>query len=247
VPGLIALLLFAPPVGLDLPSLVEPVVPYLTSVDPLDPPTPPLTDPVLPAAPVVPRPRAVAARAPTVDLAEARYEHDLRERTSIAKIHRVAGISTWISMGVTLLFGGFQFHNLYGEWADVNHNPCATGRGLIFGADQCYDGPWLHAITEGVTTALYFTTFTLSLLMPDPDHADGGNGAFANNLRWHEALRWVHLGGMIAQIILGLVMANARLDRANDYDLLEALATVHMGIGIVTYGALTAAAALMTF
>ena len=83
--------------------------------------------------------------------------------------------------------------------------------------------------------------------MPDPDHSDQGDSAFANKLRWHKILRWIHFGGMIAQIVLGIVLANAVLDRANDYGALQALATVHMGLGILTFGALTAAGALMTF
>ena len=55
---------------------------------------------------------------------------------------------------------------------------------------------------------------------------------------------------MIAQFTLGIITANASslgIDRTNDYDTLQLLATVHMGIGLVTYGALTWAGALMTF
>lgn len=101
----------------------------------------------------------------------------------------------------------------------------------------------------GITTALYATTFTLSLMMPDPDHLSEGKGEFASTLRMHKLLRWVHLGGMIAQALLGIVIANGPfgLDRANHYSTLQALATVHMGLGLVTWGALTWAGALMVF
>jgi hypothetical protein len=65
----------------------------------------------------------------------------------------------------------------------------------------------------------------------------------------HKLLRWVHFGGMLAQIALGIVIANdiGGLDRANDYDTLQTLATVHLATGVITYGALTWAGALMTF
>jgi hypothetical protein len=54
---------------------------------------------------------------------------------------------------------------------------------------------------------------------------------------------------MVAQILLGIVMAHSLLglDRANNYGTMQALATVHMGLGLVTWGALTWAGALMTF
>ena len=57
----------------------------------------------------------------------------------------------------------------------------------------------------------------------------------------------MHLSGMIAQLLLGVFVANAEhfgFDRANHYRGLRALATVHLGIGLVTYGALTWAGAL---
>jgi hypothetical protein len=51
---------------------------------------------------------------------------------------------------------------------------------------------------------------------------------------------------MVAQIALGIVIANTG-DRANDYGTLQALATAHLAAGVITYGALTWAGALMTF
>jgi hypothetical protein len=45
------------------------------------------------------------------------------------------------------------------------------------------------------------------------------------------------------------VLANGLLglDRANNYKTLQALGGVHMGVGLVTWGALTWAGALMVF
>jgi hypothetical protein len=101
-----------------------------------------------------------------------------------------------------------------------------------------------------LTTGLYAATFSVSLMMPGPDDLSSGEGEFASTLRTHKFLRWVHLGGMVAQALLGIAVANSSvfgLDRANDYDTLQMLATVHLGAGLVTYGALTWAGALMTF
>jgi hypothetical protein len=147
---------------------------------------------------------------------------------------------------VTLLLGGFQYHNLYGFFASRESTPCVTGD-AIFGQESCSGTPWPHLISAGITTALYSSTFALSLMMPDPDDSSEGDSEFASTLRKHKFLRWVHFGGMIAQIAIGAMLANdvLGLDRANDYSTLQLLATVHMGIGIITYGALTWAGALM--
>jgi len=65
----------------------------------------------------------------------------------------------------------------------------------------------------------------------------------------HKILRWVHFGGMVSQLVLGILLAQNAfgLDRANHYGTLQALSTIHMGIGLVTLGALTWAGALMVF
>jgi len=175
------------------------------------------------------------------------YAALVRERAEIAKIHRAFGIATWAAMGVTLVLGSVQYWNLYGSFAGQGDNPCVRGN-AVFGQGQCSGTPWPHLSAALVTTALYTTTFSLSLLMPDPDGAAEGDSEFADRLRMHKILRWVHLGGMIAQLFLGAVIANAEsfgLDRANDYRTLQALSTVHLGIGLVTWGSLTWAGALM--
>ena len=174
------------------------------------------------------------------------YAAQLRERGRVTSIHRPLGIATWVSMGVTLLLGGFQYHNLYGFFAAREDTPCVTGN-AIFGQGSCSGTPWPHLISAMMTTALYSATFAFSLMMPDPDDSDEGDGDFAKTLRMHKILRWVHFGGMIAQIAIGTMIANDMfgLDRANDFDTLQLLGTVHLGIGIITYGALTWAGALM--
>jgi hypothetical protein len=174
------------------------------------------------------------------------YADQLRERARVVSLHRPLGIATWISMGVTLLLGGFQYHNLYGVFAALEDTPCVQGS-AIFGQSACSGTPWPHLVSAGITSALYSATFALSLMMPDPDDSDEGDGEFAQTLRMHKLLRWVHFGGMVAQVLMGAIIANDMfgLDRANDYGTLQLLATLHMGIGIATYGALTWAGALM--
>lgn len=179
------------------------------------------------------------------DSAQAEYIRELKRRNDIADLHRAFGIATWASMTATVVLGVIAYHNLYGFFADQGDNPCVTGD-ATFG---CGTSRTLHAVSAGLTTALYATTFTFSLLMPDPDDLSSGPGEFASTLRLHKTLRWVHFGGMLAQAIIGIVIANnlLGLDRANDYDTLQALGTIHLASGLVTYGALTWAGALMTF
>ncbi len=175
------------------------------------------------------------------------YLEDVEGRADTIRLHKPFGIATWISMGVTLLLGGIQYHNLYGPFQGQDSNPCVEGN-AIFGQGQCTGTPVLHLTSSIITGALYTTTFALSVYMPDPDNADEGDSEFASTLSLHKILRYVHLGGMISQFILGPIIANADafgMDRANDYGTLQALATVHLTLGIITYAALTWAMALL--
>lgn len=178
------------------------------------------------------------------------YKEQIKTRNSIAGVHRVFGIMTWAAMTLTLAAGAIDYNNLYGFGADEGSNPCVKGT-AVFGDDfGCRGGiRTIKSAAAYVTTALYATTFTLSLMMPDPDDLASGKGEFASTLRLHKTLRWVHFGGMVAQIALGVLLASrvGGLDRANDYGTLQTLATVHMGIGLVTWGAMSWAGALMTF
>jgi hypothetical protein len=171
----------------------------------------------------------------------------IRARDEIAAIHRAFGIATWGSMLVTVVLGLIQYNNLYGWFGSLEDTPCVRGH-AVFGQEQCWGFPYPHAIAASLTGALYATTFILSFVMPDPLDADQGNSQHAQNLRIHETLRWFHLGGMLAQIVLGAIVGLAPgLDRANDFGALQALATVHEVIGLATFGVLTAAGALMLF
>lgn len=175
------------------------------------------------------------------------YAEAMKERSDLIKIHKPLGIATWAAMTATVALGFIQYYNLYGFGADQASNPCVTGD-AVFGQGQCSGTPWLHLTGGLLTTALYSATFAVSLGMPDPGgELDEGDSEYAQNLRMHKLLRWVHFGGMIAQMALGLVVANNwfGLDRANNYGALQALSTVHLGTGLVTWGAMTWAGIIM--
>lgn len=216
-----------------VPSVIEPTPVDVASVPPVETPG---------AAPTASDAASAAAAAD-----EQAYADAIHTRNRIAGIHRILGISTWISMIGTLTLGTIQYSNLYGFGGTHTDNPCVNGT-AIGGYEACLGRPWPHAISSLVTSALYFSTFTLSLFMPDPDEAAVGDNDFARTLRAHKILRWVHFIGMISQVALGIVTANL-FDRSNpdDFSSAQALATVHMGIGLVTFGALTWAGALMVF
>jgi len=183
---------------------------------------------------------------PSAQSEQAEYAAQTKERNSLIKVHRPLGIATWLAMTATVVLGTIQYYNLYGFFDDIGSNPCVTGD-AIFGQEQCSGTPWPHAVAAGVTTGLYAATFTISLMMPDPDDLSTGKGEFASTLRLHKLLRWVHFSGMVAQALIGVFIANDFLDRANDYDTLQILATAHLASGFITYGALSWAGALMTF
>jgi hypothetical protein len=181
-------------------------------------------------------------------LSDEEYASQLRTRNTLAKIHRGLGIATWVGMIATMTFGFIQYYDLYGgAFGSHTDNPCVNGT-ATFGYQGCIGRPWPHTISSLTTSALYFSTFALSLFMPDPDGASEGDSDFARTMRTHKILRWIHFGGMIAQIALGLITANA-LDRSNpdDFRTGQVLGGIHMGIGLVTFGALTWAGAIMLF
>jgi hypothetical protein len=174
------------------------------------------------------------------------YVAKLRKRAKLAKIHRTLGITTWALTGLAVIAGGIQYHNLYGGTRD--DNPCVKGNAWL-GQGQCSGTPWFHALTGFAAGAAYFSTLSLAIAMPDPDNAAKGDSKYAKNLRTHKALRWVHLTGMVAQMAIGIVLANPRinggLDRANDYSKMKTLSLVHLGSGLMTLGALSWAGTIM--
>jgi hypothetical protein len=172
----------------------------------------------------------------------------LRKRAKLAKVHRTLGIATWAMTGFAVISGTIQYRNLYGApfVTGRDDTPCVQGDAWISN-NQCSGAPLFHAITGFTTGALYFTTLGLAIAMPDPDHADKGSSKYAKTVRTHKILRWVHLAGMLSQMVLGIVIANPRLglDRANDYDTLKTLAGVHLATGYITFGALSWAGTIM--
>jgi len=178
----------------------------------------------------------------------AEYASQLRQRADVSAIHRAFGIATWGSMLATVGLGFIQYYNMYGFFGSREDTPCVRGD-AVFGQDQCWGVPWPHRIAWITTTALYTTTFVLSFLMPDPDDASSGDSQFARTLSLHKTLRWVHLAGMAAQLFLGLATSQNwfGIDRANDFEAQQVLASVHELIGAGTFAVLTAAGAIMLF
>lgn len=179
------------------------------------------------------------------ELSKDAYRMQLKKRAKLTSIHRTLGITTWALTGVAVIAGTIQWRNLYR--GSLASNPCVTGDAWL-GQKQCSGNPWFHELTSIAAGAAYFSTLTLAMVMPDPDNASKGNSAYAKNLRTHKMLRWVHLTGMVAQMVMGVVLANPRisgLDRSNDYGTLKALSIAHLGIGYVTFGALSWAGYIM--
>lgn len=170
----------------------------------------------------------------------AESEHDaelgaqLRARQNMASIHRAFGIATWASMAVTAVFGWIQFADEYGFHGAENETACGNGTAVF--QDFCTGVPWAHAIAGFTTAALYFTTAGLSFAMPAPLEASA-------DVELHKTLRWIHLATMIATATFGIVTANVEAD----FGTRQALALVHQGLGLTTFGLLTAAAAVIVF
>jgi cytochrome b561 len=194
-------------------------------------------------------PGAFLATASATELEKPTTADLIRKRNKIKKVHKWFGITTWSLMTLTVAAGFVQFHNQYGWWQSQASNPCV--RGTAFPKQQACSGvPIAHATLSALTSAAYFTTFGLSFAMPDPLKVSEGNSDFARKLRTHKVLRWVSFAGMLTQIGLGIVSANSEwfgFDRANDYKALRGIATAHMAVSLVTYGAMTWAGAIMVF
>jgi hypothetical protein len=183
----------------------------------------------------------------TAKLDKETFKLQLRKRARLAKIHRTLGITTWALTSLAVIAGGIQFHNLYGGKTAAS-TPCVQGNAWL-GQDQCSGTPWFHALTGFAAGAAYFSTLGLAVAMPDPDNASVGDSKYAKTVRMHKLLRWVHLGGMVAQMVLGIVIANPKLqgdlNRASDYKAQRGLAIVHLSTGLVTLGALSWAGTIM--
>lgn len=173
----------------------------------------------------------------------------MQQRGRLAQVHKWMGVATWVSMTATVVLGYLQYYNLYGMFSSLENTPCVEGR-AVFGQGSCTRQPLPHLVSSLMTTALYTVTFGLSLRMPDPMNLDQGDSDYAKNLRRHKRLRWVHLVGMAAQMLLGVIIANGDtfgMSRANNYGALQALSTLHFAIGLTTYAAMTWAGVIFLF
>ena len=207
---------------------------------------------MLETPPIVVDPGVVLAVEISTELEEPREPTTaelIQKRNKIKKVHKWFGITSWSLMTLSVASGFVQFYNQYGWWQSQATNPCVEGS-AIFTQKACSGVPTAHLVLNTLTSAAYFTTFGLSFAMPDPLGVSEGNSDFARKLRTHKVLRWVTFAGMLAQIGLGVISANSEwfgLDRANDYKALRGIATAHMAVSLVTYGAMTWAGAIMIF
>lgn len=170
----------------------------------------------------------------SADSTDASLAAQLEKRENLATIHRALGIATWASMAVTAVLGWIQFADEYGFHGDPSDTACANQTAVF--NDFCTGVPWVHAISGFTTAALYFTTAGISLAMPAPLEASA-------DLELHKNLRWAHLATMLATVAFGLVTANIDAD----FQTRQALALVHQGLGVTTFGLLTTAAAVVVF
>jgi hypothetical protein len=194
----------------------------------------------------VPGPEEVARNE---EAAQDDFAAKMQRRQDLAPVHKWLGISTWLAMTATVVLGMIQFHNVYGYGRDRDTTPCVQGS-AIMGQAQCSGRAVPHLTAALLTTALYGATYGVSVAMPDPLEIAQQDTPRGRKLRTHKLLRWVHLGGMVAQMVLGAVIATSGafgLDRANNFGALKGLASVHMALGLATYGALTWSGALMVF
>ena len=198
---------------------------------------------------VVVDPGVVLAVEVSTELQEPTTAELIQKRNKIKKVHKWFGITSWSLMTLSVVSGIIQFYNQYGWWDSQATNPCVEGTAIL-SQEACSGVPTPHLVLNTLTSAAYFTTFGLSFAMPDPLGVSEGDSKFAKKLRTHKVLRWVTFAGMLAQIGLGVASANSEwfgLDRANDYKALRGIATAHLAVSLVTYGAMTWAGAIMIF
>jgi hypothetical protein len=164
----------------------------------------------------------------------------LEQRNTVRDIHRVFGVMTWISMAGTLALGALQLHDEYGPFTAETQTPCARGVPIV-SQEFCTGIPWPHAISAGLTSALYFTTSVLSLLMPDPLHIEASQGWAGERLRIHKTLRWMHMIGTLLTSTMGLITANLDVS----FETRQILATTHFALGATTFLLVSTAAIVM--
>jgi hypothetical protein len=180
-----------------------------------------------------------ALPAPALDepdaAARSHLAEQIRARETVAGIHRAFGIATWAAMAATAVLGWIQFADEYGFNGAEAQTACANNNAVL--QDFCSPNPpWAHMIAGFTTAALYITTATISFLIPEPV---GPNA----DVELHKTLRWFHMATMLATAVFGVVTAN--IDAS--FETRQALAAIHQGLGVTTFGLLTVAAGVVLF
>ncbi len=140
----------------------------------------------------------------------------LEKRTRMLRIHQKLGLITVIPMAAALVTGPeAKVEDREGQAVRV-----PTTANLDF-----------HAALGGLTTAMYFTTAYYSIFAPRVPGAAKHGGT-----RWHEALAFVHVPGMVLTPILGAMAYN----QENSGQKAHGIAAQHGAVATVTalaYGA----------
>jgi hypothetical protein len=213
---------------------------------PPDQETQPLAEEPAQAEPIAAEPRADAPTAQEIEVARS-INDGVRQREDVRVVHRAFGIATWLSLGVATVIGGMTFHDEYGI-GGPGDSGCAQRRPIL-NQDFCVANPPIPMlITGALASVLYYTTFTLSFMMPDPLGVASAPGWAGDRIRIHQALRWAHFAGMVLTTIFGAVSANLpAIGPDADFELRRAMAAVHLGLGTATFALLSAAAAVILF
>jgi len=161
-----------------------------------------------------------------------------KQRAKLRTLHRAFGITTWVSLGATNFIGTARYANVVGFGTPL----CESGSPIFGETWGCGNGlRYQHLASATFTTLSYATTRVIGALMPDPYAASEGDDAHATKLRWHKALSWVHLVGMVAMPVLGFATSST------DGETRDALATAHLVTGWTTFAAVSVAGSLMVF
>lgn len=115
--------------------------------------------------------------------ANAQLQALLNKRTQMLKIHQRLGVITLFPMAATMITGPFA--KAKGKQGQTITEPSQAN--LDF-----------HAALGGLTAAMYFTSASYAIFAPK---VPGTKRRGAT--RWHEALAFIHVPGMIATPILG--------------------------------------------
>lgn len=165
------------------------------------------------------------------------------EEARIARLRRWERALKWSTAGalvVTTTLGTFAAINQPTAFGDGR---CRTG-GPVLGTYGCDRGlSTLHGASAVLSATLYTADGVLALSLPGPQ----GKVTPAAR-RWHRALTFVHLGGVVVQPVLGLVSAFPQVigvrGRAPSDPFPRNVRTAHVVLGYVTATAFLATLAL---